>query len=89
MLDSFAPLIGKTGKLWIAKIHAEEFRRCPFTVTHEGQTVTVTSYELEGCSVYGVYDGGRVPLLLRRHEGENVFHPEWQFNSLTVIPTKI
>jgi hypothetical protein len=88
-LDGFAPLIGKTAKLWIAKIHAEEFRRCPFTITHEGQAVTVTSYELEGCSVYGVHEGGRVPLLLRRHEGENVFHPEWNFNSLTVIPTKI
>jgi len=88
-LDSFAPLIGKTQKLWIAKVHAEEFRRCPFTVTHNGQSVTVTSYELEGCSVYGVYDGGRVPLLLRRHEGENSFHPEWHFNSLTVIPTKV
>jgi len=88
-LDSFAPLIGKTRKLWIAKIHAEEFRRVPFTITHDGRAVTVTGYELEGCSVYGVYDGGRVPLLLRRHEGENVFHPEWNFNSLTVIPTKI
>ncbi len=88
-LDSFAPLVGKTQKLWIAKIHAEEFRRCPFTITHEGQTVTVTSYVMSGCSVYGIYNGGVVPLLLRRHEGENVFHPEWHFNSLTVIPTKI
>ncbi|MCX6057727.1 MAG: hypothetical protein NTW69_06220 [Chloroflexi bacterium] len=81
-LDAYTAVMKQQPELWTHKKDVEMFPPLPFTLAQG----TVTSYRLEGASVYGRTDAGEIPLRLVRRPGEWIQNPNWKLTTKPVVP---
>lgn len=85
-LDAYTAVMKQLPELWVHKKDVEMFPALPFEIVHDLVSVTVTSYRLEGASVYGRTNAGEIPLRLVRRPGEWIQNPNWKLTTKPVVP---
>lgn len=87
-LDAYTAVMKQLPELWVHKKDVEMFPTLPFNVIYNLASYTVTSYRLEGASVYGRTDNIEIPLRLVRQPGEWIQNPGWVLGTKPVVPTR-